>query len=440
MRWARSLLAVLAAAALWVSLAPWAVAVPRPGSVCQRPGATVASTTWLLTCTKTSRGPVWKRTPLPLDYGVQVTPAAQLLPSEACAIEDVSMDGETWRSSSGVNRPAWTLPVTGPLKMLVLPVGFPDALFGSTDLSYVKGGYEYVDEFFTQASYGRSGLDVTFAPREKWVSLPTTAVSWNLDPGPYGEGNSTMSVDTWGLVRTALDAADESLRLGDYPVVAVVTPVSGVMKLANRTEAMPAFMYTTASGALVRGATFATANVSKESVAHELGHSWLGLEDFYGPIPRLGQVLDPEYPDGWFPRWDLMSDNTNMGAWTRILTGWLPWQRVRCASRTTPSTHALYSLESGGAGPRAVVVPISASRALVVEARATSRYTASYSKGPTVVVYEVDTVNNHHNGPLRLKGEVNRLSPVRAVTTATHTVTVERLSERGAIVKVMPRS
>jgi hypothetical protein len=325
------------------------------------------------------------------------------------------------------------------LNLLVIPVSFPDAQFGDTDLAYVKGGYEYAQEFLSYASLGRSGLNVTYAPRDKWVNMPMSAREWNLDPGPNGEGNSTMRVDTWGLNRAVMDAADPSLNLQNYPVVAIVAPVSGVMALTNRTEAMPAFMYTTSSGALVRGATFGTANVSKESAVHELGHAWLGFEDLYGPLERNDPAAYAQYPQGWFPRWDLMSDNTDMGAWTRFVSGWLTPSEVRCAPPNRTTAHALQMLVEPGKQPRALFVPISESHALVVEVRSITRYTATYSTGPTVVVYDVDTQNDHAHGPFRLRGEVTNGSPSKSVTTATHVVSVDRLDSRGAVVTVTPR-
>lgn len=319
--------------------------------------------------------------------------------------------------------------------MLVLPVSFPDATFGNAELSFVKGGYEFADELFRHASAGRSGLQVTFAPRDKWVTLPTTAASWNLDPGPYGEGNATMQVDTWSLTRTVLDAADPALGLGNYAMVAVVAPVSGVMTLANRTEAMPAFMHTTPSGALIRGATFGTANVSKESVAHELGHSWLGFEDLYGPIRRLGQAPDPDYPNGWFPRWDLMSDNSDLSSWSRFVLGWLPPGEVRCASPTASTTHSLQMLSDPGSKPKSLVIPLSSSRALVAESRTITRYTP-YATGPTVVIYDVNTQYNHHDGPFRLKAEITQASPDKSVSVDGVTITVQLQGRAGAVISV----
>jgi M6 family metalloprotease-like protein len=138
-------------------------------------------------------------------------------------------------------------------------------------------------------------------------------------------------------------------------------------------------------------------------ISHEIGHSWLYLEDLYsfgiqGPYENYLQT------------WDLMAapvgPNLGFTSWTRWRAGWLDDDQVRCTTPTTTSLRFVNQLDYDSSGTKSLVFPLSDHSALVAEVR--TGYGAN-ADNSSVVVYEVDTSYEHGNGPIRLKGTLREV-------------------------------
>jgi hypothetical protein len=133
-------------------------------------------------------------------------------------------------------------------------------------------------------------------------------------------------------------------------------------------------------------------------VAHELGHV-LGLQDLYS-----NSETDPSPFVGDF---DFMSNASKDAAapgllgWDRWRLGWISDASVVCVKPTAENRITLSPLQTGK-GMLLAVVPLSSTRALVMESRHPIGLDSKLAS-PGVLVYIVDTVTDTTEGPMRVQ-------------------------------------
>lgn len=316
--------------------------------------------------------------------------------------------------SSGFPRSA-SLPLsTGTLKILVVPLIFDDLLYTNSTASLLKDSYEKVKSYYKSVSYGRAGIDVSFADPSLWVTLSGTASS-RMDR------NQTKTP----LVREAIGILSSRTNLAPYDLVSFVT---GVDSRQFGSEGFGAGSGTYTTNARFP-ATFDTGeNVGKwRIIAHEIGHAWLGYQDLYGLADWT------QYVGGW----DLMelpsSAASELISWHRFLSGWISDNLVRCVSQTQVTTNFVAPLSSNKETSKSIVVKLGSNTALVIERRIPTEFDAVID---SVIVYLVDTSIATGAGPIRLRGALTKVGD--QITTDGVKISIIKMNSTGSLIDVAP--
>ncbi|MBM9508773.1 M6 family metalloprotease domain-containing protein [Streptomyces sp. KK5PA1] len=252
-------------------------------------------------------------------------------------------------------------PSTGVVRALTLLIDFPDAKAPHSARERYGEFFPAVPQWYARASYGR--LEYRSTPVLRWIRMPRPFSAYGIGRG-YGWDAHTA------MMRDLLRAADHGIDFRGYDLVNVlVTPNAG----PPADESVLSVTWTGASAAttddgarldkvsLIYGHDQSGARV----LSHENGHDF-GLPDLYAAddFPRT---------DALAGQWDTMSLDWGMQgdllAWHKWRLGWLDDRQIGCLTARGTRTFTLRPVEVPG-GRKAVILPYSRTRALVLEARA----------------------------------------------------------------------
>ena len=387
-------------------------------------------------CQKSSKGLRWAMTSskntvntsstttttlAPIYLDSEITDVSKLLAAQECQIKDATFntsDGSGTRSS-GFPRPAQFPSATGQLRVLVVPVNFNDLFFSSVDARSIEATYAKANSYFVAQSGGRASVSVTVAPSAAWVDLGTTIEGSGFTNPPQPQWDGSI------FYRKVVDQYLQKNSVAGYDVVAVMSAPSNRFYSA---QAHPAGATTYATGKNFTGMLIVGGSVPYWNVlAHEIGHAWLGYEDLY---------LFSSQKEAPLGKWDLMSQTgTELSGWSRFLASWIDASAVRCASPTATSRHYLTAMnsESGNTRPRLLVVPLSASSAIVADYRAPNTWSSDL-KTATLVVYRVDTTVDHGNGPITLVGLIEQVGGT--LTSGSVKISTKSMNAAGVVLEV----
>ena len=410
------------------------------GGKCTRVGAVAKTKNVSFVCVKLGKKLVWqkatsKSTPntaanntptttttlAPIYLDSEITDVSKLLAVQECQIKDATFNSNdgSGTTSSGFPRPTQFPSSTGQLRVLVVPVDFNDLFFSSVDARSIEATYAKANSYFVAQSGGRASVSVTVAPSSAWVDLGTTieGSGFTNPPPPQWDGSI--------FYRKVVDQYLQKNSAAGYDVVAVMSAASNRFSSA---QAHPAGSTTYATGKNFTGMLIVGGSVPYWNVlAHEIGHAWLGYEDLY---------LFRSQNESPLGKWDLMSQTgTELSGFSRFLAGWVESSAVRCASPTATSRHYLTALnsESANTRPRLLVVPLSASSAIVADYRAPNTWSPDL-KTATLVVYRVDTTVDHGNGPITLVGLIEQAGGT--LTSGSVKISTKSMNAAGVVLEV----
>lgn len=294
---------------------------------------------------------------------------------------------------------------TGTLRGAVIFVDFPDAP-GSGSISQEEAlGLLRTDAqaWYQEASYGRLNLDLQSVGGWYRMSKPVA---------DYGIASCCSIPNVRAFVQEAIAKADPSVDFRGYDVVWVIGPSNawaGMSILIDRP--WPGSGITVDGRELRHWITAPAAYPSVPSqveparfshwvVTHEVGHV-LGLPDLYLKPPGCPSCANTFEPVGF---WDLMSEtplHAHFLAWHKWLLGWLDAAQIRGLTSPGQMEVTLTPLAAPG-GLKAVVVPLTASTAYVVEAREPMGWESTLcDRG--ILVYTVDSSKRNAEGPVHIK-------------------------------------
>jgi M6 family metalloprotease-like protein len=248
--------------------------------------------------------------------------------------------------------------------------------------------------WFDEVSYGHVRLDVS--PVKRWFRLPRSLRS-------YGLADGISWPEHHDYIAAAVAAADGAVDFSRYRVVYVVAAKGTRVERSPAFEAYPGSGIEADGTELRYGATFfedtkLDARYAANVLIHETGHI-LGLPDLYD-VRDSGLWSLFRFAGGW----DTMSWNDpgfHFLAWEKWKLGWLEPSQLTCLDSPGELTATLSPLERAG-GLKAVVLPTSASSALVVEARRRIGQDAGLCD-EGVLVYAVDASVRGGYGPVRVR-------------------------------------
>jgi M6 family metalloprotease-like protein len=336
----------------------------------------------------------------------------------------------------GLPKPSHKLPSVGYVRTVVLFADFSDVEASQTPQDVFSLISPNAEKFFADISYGR--MCWTLEPHFTWLRLSQPSAHY-AEAIRTGGGHQAF-------IQEAVTLADAEINFSAADSVAVMIPFeataigSGPTFGANAGQGYTAdgkiFSNGVTSGAdlddwAARGAGFRWLN-------HESGHT-MGLPDLYadpsdeatrhrfvGGFSLMG-LIDGNAPEYFaFERWQL---------------GWLDDRQIVCIP-SGGDTVTLTAIELAG-GRKAVIVPRSESRAVVVESRRRLGYDANLVK-PGALVYVVDTSVPSGEGPLVIQPVLENdprrdRSPLGVGESITvEGVTITSLSDRedGDVVRV----
>ena len=316
---------------------------------------------------------------------------ADRAPIEDCKIADITASARDGIPlfGSGFPTPRAELADFSNAKMWVLRIQTADESTDDANLLLTLDAFDRIVEFFDQQSFGRASLSFVHDHPSAVVQLPLTSAEYGIDNVSPQEDMSYMLNEALRYWKVPDDFRAGDQIFGILPLTPTRPSVAQGIPLGGELNGKR-----TGFGILMSPGS-ATSWIL---ISHEIGHSWLFLEDLYS----FG--IQGPY-ENYLETWDLMAapggPNPGFTSWTRWRVGWLDDEQIRCTSPTVESRYFVNQLDSDSSGTKSLVFPLSDHSALVAEVR--DGFGANAGKS-VVVVYEVDTSYEHGNGPIRLKG------------------------------------
>ena len=355
------------------------MAVPTSSAV----STTLASTSTSLQSTTTT-------SPQLIDSFVSES-GESILDSDVCRIRDITpgTPNGSFVNSSGFPVPEGAVGRVGAVRLWVIPVETSDYSASREGLTDLASSLETVVDFYGVQSYGKATLQVRFEGETNWVRLPGSAAD-------FGFGDSRPQQDFSKLMEQILGRWTPSAEVREDDLVLVVLPPVPNVVVTQSTRRFDLKRFNNVL--LQNGVLLSSAGNeirTWELHAHELGHSWLRLEDLYHAR------ADVPYQD-YMGTWDIMATavgpSPTLSGFSRWRAAWIEDDEMTCVDSTIPSRHFVAGLNDADASSKLLVIPTTDHSAIVVEVREVKG-----SNKPIALVYTVDTAFEHQLGPYRFQ-------------------------------------
>ena len=371
-------------------------------------------------------------------------PVSAFTPESACQLVDQVTPNRSFGVdlSAGFPKVAQRLPSAGRIKALIVPVDFTDIVGKDNTVTYFSEVSNGVRDFYYKQSYGAVAFDFDIVPN--WIRAPFASTK-------FGTGGSVGAGDPNGYLNALIALTDGPIDYSEYEAVYFLVPKE--MPMANMGWG-PAITYPrwTSNGVIINGAMGGADMYYVENngivggrwkwMAHETGHAF-GLYD--EDLDHQSQTL------GY---WGIMamswSNNAiELGAWDRYLQGWLQQSQVNCIEMKSLTNEGLTSKISPivrqDREVKAIMVPITSSKILVVESRKSESLDVIPANREGVLVYTVDMKKGQLGGGYEIQKRVGSTDPnfedaaLRAgdsITVGGVKISVIELSSSGDTVRI----
>jgi M6 family metalloprotease-like protein len=279
------------------------------------------------------------------------------------------------------------------VKWALIPIDFSD-LAGEQDfMPRVDDQMSLLSEWFSSVSGDR--FKVEWVVADNWVTLPGKSEEYII---PLSV-NLRDAANGPKLFRDAMNAADPDFDFAGIQTVNFILP-SGQTIIGEGSQGFPwdeaVQEYVSQEGPIasysIPGEYFEQRGRTYWSYwAHEFGHS-IGL-------PHIGLSRGTKPP---FNPWDLMGGqdgpSRELSGWLRLLAGWLADDQVFCmdASKVDNLEMTLVPLSNTEKGPKFAVLPITATKALMIESRRETKFSCEAPRPRDgVLVYVYDATLGH---------------------------------------------
>lgn len=311
-------------------------------------------------------------------------------PTRATGSESVSncqllepMSGRAGGMMVGFPAITTNLPLTGKLTIGLVPIDFSDAPGTYAPLPEAQIHMDLFSSWIERVSGGR--VTVTFRTSSVWWRVKSVSTSYGLEHSGWGRT----------LAQEAVTAADSVFDFSGLSAVFFYLPrtVEGVAEGFNQNDGSNGQRITSNEGEIQfwfgAGKYFYREGYSIFSyLAHEIMHSF-GLVDLY---VRTWSSFDPQPMSGY----DIMANQDygqGLSSWSRFLLGWLSDNQVYCmrSSSATSTDVTLVPIDRTTDGYKAVMVPLSSTKVLVVESRRREYFSSQFPLGSDgAIAYVVD--------------------------------------------------
>ena len=343
----------------------------------------------------------------PIDSGTTTAPADSTYTNPSVASDPISLcklEEVSWarRNYPREHTNVWTgfpdlKPKTtrsGVVKWALIPIDFPDLEGEQNFRSRVDDQMELLSDWFESVSGGR--LKVEWVVADDWVTLPDETSAYMIPSSV----NLNDAANGPKLFVDAMDSADPEFDFTGIQTVNFILP-KGQSFLSESSQGFPwdesVMNYSSDEGKIdsfsIPGTFFDLPGKTYWSYwAHEFGHA-IGL-------PHVGASRGELPP---FNPWDIMGGqdgpSKELSGWLRFLTDWLDSDQVYCkdATKIDDLEISLVPLSDDKSGTKFVVVPLSATKALLVESRRETEFSCKTSPSRDgVLVYTYDATLGHN--------------------------------------------
>ena len=402
-------------------------AATKAGAKCTKVGSKSVVGAKTFTCIKSGKKLVW-------DKGVSAVVAVDLLADCKLPIAD----GRGDVSIGGWPRIDERLKSTGGVIATVVMVDFPDAPASMTPTDAFARISPSAD-VFNEMSYGK--LSYTFKPQLKWYRMSKKSTD-------YVAGGWTFIKHRDYIVEAAkLADVDIDFSKTDSLIILANPDSTGIGNSGPAFAAIRKNGITLDGKYISNGATSAYDLNNWKSIwlNHEVTHT-LGLVDLYAftqsnPANRYdGLRYTGEFSYMGFSSYE--SNAPSLFAFERWNLGWINDSQIKCL-KDAKSTELISPVQTSG-GVKAVIIPISRTKAVVIESRRAIGIDKNIAKSGALV-YVVDSSIQSGQGPVRVfpsdvSSDPRYLKAPRAlgesVTTEGITVKVTKSDDSGDTVEI----
>jgi M6 family metalloprotease-like protein len=281
---------------------------------------------------------------------------------------------------------------TGTVKWALVPIDFSDVRGDANFKSRMKVQMDLLSEWFDSVSDGKFKVEWVIA--DKWTTLPGKSTDYVI---PFSEGPS-RSPEIAEFWRKAISETDKTFDYTNIQTVNFILPPNQTV-VKESLQGFPwdpaVTNYVTQEGKVssfsIPGVFFNQSNRQYWSYwAHEFGHA-MGM-------PHIGSSRIPNA----FLGLDLMGSqdghSRELSGWLRFVAGWLDDNRVYCKEleKLQSTELTLVPLSGTSDGVKMAVVPVSSSKAVIIESRRETKYSCKMpSKKDGVLVYIYDATLGH---------------------------------------------
>lgn len=306
-------------------------------------------------------------------------------------------DGRGGVAIGGFPRYPDRLSSTGTVNVTILMIDFPDSIATmSVATAYAK--ISGAKQLFSDMSYNKFNYNMS-QPANTWFRMPKASTQYSL--------SSYQSHIAY--VQDAVTAANATVDFSTTDsLVIIANPDTTTVSTIGPSMALSPGNGVTADGKEMLNIVTSGNDLNTAGyiwLNHEVTHT-LGLVDLYSSNPASSSFFDSLPYTGGFSYMGISSITAlfaaSLTAWERWVLGWIDDSQIQCENpRSSGEITAMITPLNDVGGKKAVIIPVGATKVVVVESRRQQGVDTNLSK-PGALVYTVDSSIQSGYGPVKV--------------------------------------